>query len=375
MHHKFWQAIPWLLAVVVLGVSGCGGSDSGVGGDGKSASKKTKRVILLTNGDDPFWDAMRVGMEKAQEEFGLADRGLTVVMDKNDATPTGQVDKLRQYLGQTDVAAVGISVIDPNNEAMASAMRQLQKQGVVVVTIDSDVNREKFKDTRFAYLGTENTFGGRQMGLAAKALQPDGGKYAAFYGIEGVANVLERVSGFADGAGDKFSKAVGLGDKMDHNVARDNVRNALENHQDLKTLVGIWAYNADAIVSVVNEKKIRDQFKVVVFDAAPRAIQHLGKGDIDAMVVQNPYEMGYLGTQLMVALYEKNDSYVQSLYPTFDRETRKFTAADGDIYYTNIRVVVPTGSPLKKSDFDPAITFYTIEEFNQWLSERGLEGS
>ncbi|MBX3419823.1 MAG: substrate-binding domain-containing protein [Pirellulaceae bacterium] len=375
MHHKFWQAIPWLLAVVVLGVSGCGGSDSGVGGDGKSASKKTKRVILLTNGDDPFWDAMRVGMEKAQEEFGLADRGLTVVMDKNDATPTGQVDKLRQYLGQTDVAAVGISVIDPNNEAMASAMRQLQKQGVVVVTIDSDVNRDKFKDTRFAYLGTENTFGGRQMGLAAKALQPDGGKYAAFYGIEGVANVLERVSGFADGAGDKFSKAVGLGDKMDHNVARDNVRNALENHQDLKTLVGIWAYNADAIVSVVNEKKIRDQFKVVVFDAAPRAIQHLGKGDIDAMVVQNPYEMGYLGTQLMVALYEKNDSYVQSLYPTFDRETRKFTAADGDIYYTNIRVVVPTGSPLTKSDFDPAITFYTIEEFNQWLSERGLEGS
>jgi ribose transport system substrate-binding protein len=375
MHYKFWQAIPWLLAVVVLGVSGCGGSDSGVGGDGKSASKKTKRVILLTNGDDPFWDAMRVGMEKAQEEFGLADRGLTVVMDKNDATPTGQVDKLRQYLGQTDVAAVGISVIDPNNEAMASAMRQLQKQGVVVVTIDSDVNRDKFKDTRFAYLGTENTFGGRQMGLAAKALQPDGGKYAAFYGIEGVANVLERVSGFADGAGDKFSKAVGLGDKMDHNVARDNVRNALENHQDLKTLVGIWAYNADAIVSVVNEKKIRDQFKVVVFDAAPRAIQHLGKGDIDAMVVQNPYEMGYLGTQLMVALYEKNDSYVQSLYPTFDRETRKFTAADGDIYYTNIRVVVPTGSPLTKSDFDPAITFYTIEEFNQWLSERGLEGS
>lgn len=375
MHHKFWQAIPWLLAVVVLGVSGCGGSDSGVGGDGKSASKKTKRVILLTNGDDPFWDAMRVGMEKAQEEFGLADRGLTVVMDKNDATPTGQVDKLRQYLGQTDVAAVGISVIDPNNEAMASAMRQLQKQGVVVVTIDSDVNRDKFKDTRFAYLGTENTFGGRQMGLAAKALQPDGGKYAAFYGIEGVANVLERVSGFADGAGDKFSKAVGLGDKMDHNVARDNVRNALENHQDLKTLVGIWAYNADAIVSVVNEKKIRDQFKIVVFDAAPRAIQHLGKGDIDAMVVQNPYEMGYLGTQLMVALYEKNDSYVQSLYPTFVRETRKFTAADGDIYYTNIRVVVPTGSPLTKSDFDPAITFYTIEEFNQWLSERGLEGS
>ncbi len=377
MVRNVWRMLPVWLGVLMLAVSGCtgGGTDAGGSAKAKPSSKKTKRIILLTNGDDPFWDAMRVGMEKAQADFQLADKGLTVVMDKNDATPTGQVDKLRQYLGQTDVAAVGISVIDPNNEAMASAMRQLQQQGVVVVTIDSDVNRSKFKDTRFAYLGTENTFGGRQMGLAARALLPAGGKYAVFYGIEGVANVIERVSGFAEGAGPNFIKAVGLGDKMDHNVARDNVRNALENHQDLKALVGIWAYNADAIVSVVNEKKIRDRFKIVVFDAAPRAIQHLKNGDIDAMVVQNPYEMGYLGTQLMVALYEKDDDKVQSIYPDYDPATGGFKSPDGDIYHTNIRVVVPTDSQLKKSDFDPQVTFYTIEEFSTWLAERGLEGS
>ena len=242
--HSRFQIFKLFSFVLAIGLAVCAFSIVGCGGN----KSKSKRIILLTNGDDPFWDAMRVGMEKAEKDFGLSEAGLSVVMDKNDGTAGGQVEKLKQYLGQTDIAAVGISVIDPQNSAMADAMRELRKQGVVVVTIDSDVDRSKFKDTRFGYLGTANVVGGRQMGKAAKALRPDGGKYATFYGIEGVSNVIERNDGFAEGAGDKFKKAVGMADKMDHSVAQDNVRSAMQNHPDITTLVGIWAYDAHAIV-------------------------------------------------------------------------------------------------------------------------------
>ncbi|HMO12571.1 MAG TPA: substrate-binding domain-containing protein [Pirellulaceae bacterium] len=336
---------------------------------------KSKRIILLTNGDDPFWDAMRSGMEQAARDLDLGSTNLRVVMDKNDATAQGQVEKLRQYIAQTDVAAVGISVIDPNNAAMAAAMRDLRNRGVVVVTIDSDVNRDRFKDTRFAYLGTENTFGGRQMGLAAKKLRPEGGKYATFYGIEGVANVIERNTGFANGAGDNFVKAGGFADNMKSDVAQDNVRNALQNHPDLDTLVGIWAYDAHAIVTVVDEKSIRDKVTVVVFDAAPKAIAHIKAGKIDAMVAQNPYEMGYQGTRLMRALLEDDANVIRELYPGYDPASKTITTPDGDIHHTDVRVIVPAGSPLVKEDFDPEIKFYSISEFDSWLKERGLTGS
>lgn len=369
------------LALSAILFSGCDRKASpvaGGGGSGNGAARvavETRRIILLTNGDDPFWDAMRAGMEKAQADFGLESEGLKVVMDKNDATPEGQVEKLRQYLGQTDIAAVGISVIDPNNAAMASAMRELRQKGIAIVTIDSDVNREKFKDTRFAYLGTENTFGGRQMGKAAKALRPEGGKYAAFYGIESVANVIERVGGFAEGAGDAFSRALGIADGMDHTVAQDNVRNALQNHPDLTTLVGVWAYNAHAIVTVVNERGIRDKVKIIVFDAAPKALQHLKEGNIDAMVVQDPYGMGYEGTRLMVALFKQDDAAIQELYPDYNPAMGRIREGDGDIRHTAVRVVVPAGSPLKKEDFDDAVGFFRIDEFEAWLKERNLAGS
>ncbi len=365
-----------LVVIVALAATiGCNSKRDSSGESGGSTMAKAKRIILLTNGDDPFWDAMRVGMEQAAEDFDLSSSNLRVVMDKNDASASGQVEKLRQYLGQTDVAAVGISVIDPNNAAMAAAMRDLQKQGVVVVTIDSDVNRARFKDTRFAYLGTENIFGGRQMGLAAKKLRPEGGKYATFYGIEGVANVIERNAGFAEGAGDTFVKAGGFADNMKLEVAQDNVRNALQNHGDLDTLVGIWAYDAHAIVTVVDEKAIRDQVKVIVFDAAPKAIAHLKQGKIDAMIVQNPYEMGYKGTRLMKALIENDTLVIRELYPDYVTATKTFSTPDGDVHHTNIRVVVPTGSPLSQQDFDEGVTFYRADEFDTWLKERGLTGS
>lgn len=383
---SLWGRREWLavaLLTVVLGAGCQKGSESGKGTAGNAtgaagqaaAGGAAKRIILLTNGDDPFWDAMRAGMEKAQAEFGLEGKGFRVVMDKNDATPEGQVEKLRQYLGQTDIAAVGISVIDPDNASMASAMRDLRAKGIVVVTIDSDVNREKFRDTRFAYLGTENTFGGRQMGLAAKSLLPEGGSYAAFYGIDGVSNVTERVGGFVEGAGESFQKAVGIADGMDHTVAQDNVRNAIENHPGVKALIGIWAYNAHAIVTVVKERNLRDKVKVIVFDAAPKAIQHLKDGLIDAMVVQDPYGMGYDGTRLMAGLYSKDHAVVKELYPDYDPDKGEITSERGDIRNTDVRVVVPEGSPLKKESFDPSIKFFTIGEFDKWLSERKLTGS
>ena len=352
-----------LAAVMLAGLSGCGGD-------------KTKRLILLTNGDDPFWDAMRSGMEKGAEDFDLKSVDLRVEMDKNDGTAKGQIDKLKQYAGQTDIAAVAISVTDAESSALAKAMTELKKQGVHVITIDSDINREKYGDSRFAYLGTDNIIGGRQLGKAAKGLRPEGGKYAEFYGLSAAANVIERTAGFAEGGGSEFEKKVGMSDDMDLTKAQENVRNALQNHADIDTLVGIWAYNAHAIVEVVKEQNVREKMKIVVFDAAPKAIDHMADGNIDAMVVQNPYQMGYEGTKLMKALVGKDEAAIQKMFPDIDPATGKPKKEGGDIYITELRVVVPNAeSPIKKEMFDEDVQFFTHKEFKAWLDERGLTGS
>src|SRR5580700_1335912 len=329
-----------------------------------------KRIIILENGNSPFWDAARAGMQDAQSDLKLRKAGLRAVLEVNDGSPANQLEKLQQFGAQSDIVGVGVSAVDADNVAVAEELRKLQKKGVKVVTIDSDVDRDKFRDCRFAFIGTDNLVGGRELGLCAKGLRPAGGGYVTFVGRTGAQNAIERIRGFKEGAGPKFQSLDAMADDTDRPRARDNVRNAIQNHKGkLTTLVGIWSYNAPAITDVVKELGVRRDYSIVVFDAEPIAIKEIENGNIDAMVVQNPYQMGYQGVRLLKALYESDKKTVQDMLPHHSQ-------TDGDLFDTGLKVVVPNGqSPLKREMFGPKTEFVTLDAFKKWLEKYGLQGS
>lgn len=328
-----------------------------------------KRLIILTNGNSPFWDACRAGLQDADRELRLAEVGLTAVMEVNDGTPQGQLDKLRQFASETDVAGIGVSAIDANNATIAEELARFRQRGVHVVTIDSDLDRERFRESRYAFIGTDNLVGGQVLGQCARGLRPEGGEYVTFVGRTGAQNAIERISGFAEGAGEKFVARDSMADDTDRTRAKDNVRTAISNHPGLNTLVGIWSYNAPAIVDVVRELKVRDKFTIVVFDAEPLTIQYMQDGDVDAMVVQDPYAMGYQGIRMLKALYQKDEATLREMLPNYGQP-------GGDLYDTGLKVVVPHDrSPLKADLFTGKVQFMQLSEFQEWLTKYGLTGS
>jgi ribose transport system substrate-binding protein len=357
-----------LLGVALLGLllAGCTGGNST---NPSPAAAGGKRIVVLTNGNSPFWDAARVGVQEAEKELKLKDAGLAAVVEVNDGTDAGQLNKLRQFASQSDIVGVGVSVNTAGNTAIVQEMRKLQEKGVFVVAIDSDVDREKHRDARYAFIGTDNQVGGRELGKCAKGLRPDGGEYVTFVGRTGAQNAIERIGGFAEGAGEKFKSNDSMGDDNDRNRAKENVRNAIINHKGLNVLVGIWSYNAPAIVAVVKEKGVRKQFTIVAFDAEPTAIADMGEGMIDALVVQNPFEMGFQGVRLLKALHEKDDATVKQMLP-------KKGEKNGDLYDTGLKVVVPDkNSPLKAEMFEKNTKFLELGEFREWLKKYNLKGS
>jgi ribose transport system substrate-binding protein len=347
----------------LLSMSGC------KGGDGGKGSASAKRVIILINGDSPYWNACRAGMEEAEAKFNLKDAGLVAVFESNDGTASGQLEKLRQFASQSDIAAIGISPIDANNVAIADELRTLKKKGVQVITIDSDVDREKFRDVRVAYLGTDNFAGGQELGKCLRGLLPKGGSYVSFVGVTGAQNAVDRIGGTKEGAGAGFKSLDTMADGTDRSKAKENVRNAISSHPTMDALVGIWSYNAPAIVDTVKELGVRDKFKIVVFDAEPLAIEHMNSGMIDAMVVQNPFEMGYQGIKLMKALVKDDKATIKEMLP-------KLSEKGGDIIDTGLRVVVPNeNSPLKLEMFDAKTKLMKLSEFRDWLAKYKLKGS
>jgi ribose transport system substrate-binding protein len=371
-----------ILALALAGLVAVGCSESRppaatsdvAGTSAASPGHKPRRLIFITNGDDPFWDACLSGLKEGEQRFACAAAGLTVARDVNNGTAEGQIERLRQYATQGDVAGVAISVIQADNQSIVDEMKRLQAKGVKVITVDADVNRETFRDARRYYIGTDNRVGGRTLGTAANAiLEAKGvkeGGYVQFAGFTDNDNARDRMDGVSDTIGAAYVQRDRMADEMDHLRARDNVRNAMQNHKDVAALIGIWAYNAPAIADVITETGSRDRYVVATFDAAPLAIGQMEKGTIDAMVVQNPFEMGVQTVRLLKAMVEDDTAVLAEMYPRSGQP-------EGDVYTTGLRVVVPDeSSPVTAALFDPAVVeFMTLPAFKAWLARYGLTGS
>lgn len=362
---KRFGVLALIACLAASGVTGCskGGSSGGTSAAGK-------RIVILTNVPDPFWDTCEAGANAAQRDLKLSDAGISVAVEQNTKGVQGQIQRLREWAGDPSIVAVAVSVTEPDNTALVDAMKALGEQGIKVITIDSDVNRDNpaFREVRYGYIGTDNVTAGEELGKAAKALLPEGGKFATFVGNKSQANAVQRDQGFKQGAGDKFEQVDFLADAVDPSKARQNVHDVFSRHDDLALLVGLWAYNPPAIADVVAERGVGDQVTVVGFDAAPLALDAMGKGRIKALLVQDPYEMGYLGVKTLKALLDDDQQTLKEVFP-------RHGETDGDIHLTNLKVVVPADSPLTKDLFRETTQFYSLEEFNAWLKENSLTGS
>ena len=369
------RSLLFTLAFFSTLVSACGRPSSAPATpEGSAGGSGLKRFVFITNGDDPFWHACNAGLLEGAKQVDLVSHGLTVVMEKNNGTAQGQIEKLRQLASQSDVAGVAISVIQAENAAIVEEMKNLAAKGVKVITVDGDVNRSLFPDARPYYIGTDNVVGGRLLGQAAKKLLESRGKtsggYVQFAGFTDNDNARKRMDGFREAVGSAFEERDRMPDEMDLTKARNNVRTALVNHPDLAALVGIWAYNAPAIAEVTEERGIRDQVTIVTFDAQAAALQHMADGKIDAMVVQNPFEMGILAVRLLLAMHTDDETTIKQLFP-------RHGEPDGDIHTTGLRLIAPdAGSPLKADDFQvEGIEFFPLSKFRAWLETYGLSSS
>lgn len=380
LHHREFLHLVLLIVLVSLGCSKsepiipASGPLPGDYIEGDAANQK-RRIVFLINTDDPFWDACRQGLMQGEKDFKLAESNLVAAMEVPDGTPKGQIDKLRQLASQTDLAGLAVSAISADNPSIADELDKFQKKGVKVITVDGDLLRSKYRANRKYYLGTDNEVAGEVLGKAARTLLNSRGKtaggYVQFAGYTDNDNARSRMDGFKKGVGAEFTEKDRISDETDRTRAQENVRNAISNfRKDLVGLVGIWAYNAPAIARVVNSAGVKKDIVVVTFDAQKDAIDEMERGNIDAMLVQNPFDMGYQTAKLLKGMVLGDAAVEKEMFPNFGSE-------NGDIYTTGVRLVVPnSGTPLKADDYDPKVVeFMKLDDFKKWLAKFNLTSS
>jgi ribose transport system substrate-binding protein len=128
------------------------------------------------------------------------------------------------------------------------------------------------------------------------------GKVGLIPFVPGAATSIQREQGFKEGL-KKFPKVklvATLYSESDVTKGMQVTENMLTAHPDLK---GIFAANEPGAIGaarVLQARKLVGKVKLVAFDAAPTEIKALQDGVIQALIVQNPFRMGYEGVKMAV---------------------------------------------------------------------------
>jgi ribose transport system substrate-binding protein len=198
----------------------------------------------------------------------------------------------------------------------------------LLVCQDSDAPDSK----RSFYLGTDNVAAGREAGRLILEALPDGGTVMVFVGKKDQQNAQERFRGLQETV--KGSKVTILDlrtDDGDRTRAKANAADTLVKHPDIAGMIGLWSYNAPAILNALKDAGRLGKVKVVAFDEEDETLAGVKAGTVHGTVVQQPYEFGYQSMKLMARHLGGDTGFLPSDRRIFV-PTENITAANVDAF-------------------------------------------
>lgn len=269
-------------AAAALIVSAC--SSGGGGGGGKNIT------LMVGVKGDPFYISMECGAREAATAAGAT---LTVQgPDKFDATLQ---NPMLDAVAATKPDAL---LVAPNDvKASTPPLKKIQDGGSKIVLVDTVVEDTSIGVSRIA---TDNNLGGQKAAEALATLGlKSGDKVLVISTDPGISSVDARVAGFG-------TKAKELGfvlvsdTQYSHNTAATAaqvISAALAKDPDLKGVFATNLFTAQGVATGVKQAGQSGMVKVVGFDAGPDQIKQLEAGDVQALVAQKPYDIGFQGVQ------------------------------------------------------------------------------
>jgi ribose transport system substrate-binding protein len=233
-----------------------------------------------------YWGTVKAGATDAAKKYGvnLIWKGVAAETDV-----TGQVNLLTNLIN-SHINGLAFAATDVH--ALVQIATLAKSKHIPVINIDSGITPQSIP-----LVATSNVAAaGKAADYLAKALGSKG-DVALLPFFPTAATSQQRAQGFTQ----ELKKYPGMHlvatqfDQSDASVALQKTNDILTSHPNLK---GIFAANEPGAIGALNALKARHlvgKVKLVGFDNAPDEVTALKKGQISALVVQNPYKIGYQG--------------------------------------------------------------------------------
>jgi ribose transport system substrate-binding protein len=268
-------------------------------------------AIVPKSLNNPYFDLARDGCMAQAKKLGDVKCTYTGPVTQDAAAQVQTVEDLITR----GVDGIAISVADEG--AIQRVIARARQQGIPVITFDSDAP----KSARQVYVGTDNAALGKVLAQQLIKAHPTPGSYAIISGGPAAGNLNQRVEGARE-----VLKAAGWTEVGGSpTFCNDDSALGMQQLNDLVTanpglsavvMVGGWALfteNAYTAFYTAHKEAIDSgKLTIVSSDTLPAELDELSKGEVTALVGQQPYAMGAKAMDILLALTQgKTEAPIQ----------------------------------------------------------------
>ncbi|MCX7799033.1 MAG: substrate-binding domain-containing protein [Fimbriimonadales bacterium] len=291
-----------LCAVASIALVACGARKEEAQPTSPSQSEfKRYQIAVIPKGTThEFWKAIHAGAKAAAKELGvdIVWKGPVKEDDRES-----QIAVIEDFLTR---GVDGIVVAPLDSSALVAPIEEAVAKGIPVVIIDSGLNSDKY----VSFVATDNYKGGKLGGERLAELLGGKGKVVLLRYQVGSASTQKRERGFLDamkqhpGIQVVSENQYGGATTETAQRAAENLLAPLKRPDGTLSIDGIFCPNESTTVGmlrVLQDAGLAGKVKFVGFDSSPTLIEALEKQEIHGLVLQNPFNMGYLGVKTMVS--------------------------------------------------------------------------
>ncbi|MDO5549228.1 MAG: substrate-binding domain-containing protein [Eubacteriales bacterium] len=238
--------------------------------------------VVLKAQNSPYWLDMSSGMQQAATDYGI---DMTLLYPEGEQEGEEQKSLIADIL-DSDVDLMMVAPCDSYDTEWF--IEKAKMQDIDVLTVDT-----RAMDAELPYIGSDNVLFGKMVAEYFNERLKPGSTILLLYGPEKQSSIIERDQAIREYL-DSDIHIQGV-----QYTELDEENGYLLIQQLEQPVDGIYCQNAVLARGVVEALTEKDwNSKVISVDTEDDAVQLLKDGAMDAMVIQNGYEIGYQSIEL-----------------------------------------------------------------------------
>lgn len=246
-------------------------------------------AVIGKSNSSAFWISVSSGARAAAAEYNL---DMTFEAPDSEEDYETQNEMIRRAISD-HASAIVFSAIDYNGNA--EVINEAITAGIPVIVIDSDVNSDQVS----CRIMTDNYLAGRMAGENAVHNNPGLLTVGVVNYDVNSANGQQREQGFCDAIREsgRVTDIYTVNCVSTEESAYEGTVDLLTAHPDINTIAALNELMSLGSGYAVRDLGVSDAVDIYAFDSNVVSVGMLETGEIEGLIVQNPYAMGYLGVE------------------------------------------------------------------------------